>query len=212
MSRLLRIQLVLAVLLSASVAFAGRPILLVTPGGVWKAEVVNGVPGPWEAMPYDVIVQDLSPGGPVPPVVDPPVTDPVVVQIAALSKTTLKDAAEGTAVAAIVSSLSKLGLTGGDFAEALTMAAPIADRSLQAEGRITKWVKDATAITSDAAKLRAGLMSAFGITGATLDTIHAAALAGPDAAITAEALDWKQIIEIIQMIIQLLRNLGIIGG
>jgi len=66
-------------------------------------------------------------------------------------------------------------------------------------------------VSSDPAKLRAGLMSAFGITAATLDTIHQAAVAGPAEPLTAEALNWEQIIAVIQMIIQLLKNLGIIS-
>lgn len=212
---MLRKLLVLCVVLCLAIpAQAGRDILIVTPQGVFLVKMVDGVPHPPVVQELDVIVQDLVPGGgPVPPVIpDPPATDPVVIQIAAISKATLKDAAEGTAAAAIVSSLSKLGLTGDNFKEALLLAAPIADTSLQAEGRINKWVKDATAVSSDPAKLRAGLMSAFGITAATLETIHSAAVAPAGAAVTGEALNWTQIIEIIQLIIQLLKNLGILGG
>lgn len=208
------ISVLLIVLMLTQVAQAGRDILVVTPQGVFLIKMVAGVPQPPVAQELDVIVQDFVPGGgPLPPTDPiPPPDDPLVIQIAAISKATLKDAAEGTAVAAIVSSLAKLNLTGTNFKEALLLAAPIADTSLKAQGRVNKWTKDALAITSDPAKLKAGLVSAFGISAATLDTIHEAAMAGPTAELTAEALNWAQIIEIIQLIIQLLRNLGILGG
>jgi hypothetical protein len=206
----------LCVLAFASVAIAGRPILLVTPSGVFKAEVVNGVPGPWVAQEIDVIIQDLKPGGepgpgPDPGPVPPPVSDPVVAQIAAISKANLKDVKEATAVASIIDTLSKFGLVGSKFKEALELAGPIADTSMKAEGRINQWIKQALAVTTDAAKLKAGVSSAFAVSAETLDTIHAAAKAGPTAELTAEALDWAQIIQIITMIIELLRNLGIIS-
>lgn len=197
-------------------AFAeDRPIVLVTPSGVWQSIVTGGIPGPFVAMPYDVIVQ--GGGGPVssppvPPVVTPPVTPPedaVVQQIKTLSLA-LKDQREATAVAALVNSLSKMGLTGANFKQALEMAAPIADTSMQTGGRIAKWAKSATAITTDPVKLIAGLNAAYTVSPATLDTIHQAAQSEPGAAVSEEALDWAQIIQIIQMVLELLKGLGII--
>lgn len=196
-------------------AFAeDRPIVLVTPSGVWQSIVTGGVPGPFVAMPYDVIVQGSGPSAspPVPPVVTPPVTPPgdaVVQQIKTLSLA-LKDQREATAVAALVNSLSKMGLTGANFKQALEMAAPIADTSMQTGGRIAKWAKSATAITTDPVKLIAGLNAAYTVSPATLDTIHQAAQAEPGAAVSGEALDWAQIIQIIQMVLELLKGLGII--
>ncbi len=190
-----------------------RPILLITPQGVWMSTVTGGVPGPFVAMPYDVIVHR---GGvtPVPPVVDPPhvpnPTDPAVAQVAAISKAELKDKNEATSVAAIVNSLSKMGLTGANFKQALEMAIPIADTSLQAGGRLVKWSKSALAVTSDPSKLIAGLSSAFSINASTLETIYAGVKADPGSALPSEALDWAQIIQIIQMILDLLKNLGIV--
>lgn len=209
----------LCVFAVAAVAVAGRPILLVTPSGVFRAEVVNGVPGPWVAQEIDVIIQDLAPGAPVPPgpippgpiPPGPPITDPVVAQIHAISKATLKDVKEATAVASIIETLTKFGLTGAKFKEALELAGPIADTSIKAEGRINSWVKQSLLVTTDAAKLKAGVTSAFGVTAESLTMIQDAASAGPAAAVPEAALDWMQIIEIIRMIIELLRNLGIIG-
>lgn len=125
--------------------FAERPVLLITPSGVYQSVVKDGIPGPWVAQEIDVIVQGFGgPGTPPPKPPDipvPPADDPAVISVAAISKTGLKDKAEATAVAAIVDSLSKLGLTGSGFKEALEMAAPIADTSLKAGGRITKWAR-----------------------------------------------------------------------
>jgi hypothetical protein len=190
---------------------ADRPILLITPQGVWQSTVTNGVPGPFVAMPYDVIVQggnapDTGPG----PAPVPDATDPVVAQVKAISKTELKDQKEATAVAAIVNSLSKMGLTGSNFKQALEMSAPIADTSLQAGGRITKWAKAVLAVTSDPAKMAAGLASAFDVNSATLAAIHSSALDETGAAVSEEALDFVAIIEIIKMIIALLKSLGIV--
>lgn len=197
----------------AGVCFADRPILLVTPAGVWMAVVDStGKPGPWTPFTADVIVSGFgvnTPGG-VPPVVIPPVEDETVKQVAALSKS-LRDKEEATAVAAIVDSVAKLNLSATDFKQALEMSAPIADAALDAGGRITVWVKQATAITTDPTKLKAGLMSAFGMSQETLDSIYSAA-ATPDAVATGEAVNWTQLIAIIQMILTLLKNLGIGGG
>lgn len=194
--------------LLASACLADRPILLITPGGVFESKIVNGVPGQWVPLEVDVIVQGLKPGQPTPPVVTPPSDDPIVKQIAAISKAGLKDKDEATAVSSIVNSIAKLGLSPESFKQALEMSAPIADTSLGAGGRVTAWSKQALVITSDATKLKAGLISAFDIQQATLDSIHTAA-ANPDAVATGEALNWTQIIQIIQMILELLKNLGI---
>ena len=188
-----------------------RPILLVTPQGVYQSEVVDGVPGAWKPASIDVIVQGFGGGGntPIPP--DPPASDPQVLKIASLAKS-LKDQPEATAVAAVINSLAKLGLSGTDFVQALEMAAPITDKSLQADGRVTAFVKSSLEVTNSAEKMVAGLKSAWGIEGATLDTAHSAATRpeGSELPPEAAALDLAAIITIIQMIIQLLKNLGII--
>ena len=191
--------------LMASVCLAGRPVLLITPKGVYQSEVTNGVPGPWVPLEADIIVQGFT-NDPTPP--DPPSDDPVVKQVATISKSVLKDKEEATAVASIVNSIAKLGLSPDSFKQALEMSAPIADASLGANGRVTDWSKQVLAITSDAAKLKAGLTSAFDIQQATLESIHTAA-ANPEQVATGEAINWTQIIAIIQMILELLKNLGI---
>jgi len=203
-------SLLLALLCSAT-ALADRPIILVTPQGVWMAEVKNGIPGPFTSQNFDVIVQGFS-TTPIPiPDPRPPVEDPIVKQIAELSAApTLKDKTEATAVAAVVNSLSKVGLSGNDFKEALEMAAPIVDASLSSNGRIVSWVKRALTITAIPDKLKAGLKQAWNIDDSTLGLIDIAAESPKDAAVPEEALEWVQIIQIIQMIIQLLQNLGII--
>lgn len=202
-----------AILLSASFAHAAdRAILLVTPKGVFQADVVDGVPGQFRPAPYDVIVQGFGGGGgttPIPnPNPDPPQSDPVVQQIATISKATLKDSGEARALIAIIDSLSQNGLSGSGFKEAIELTMPIADSSLNAGGRLITWTKQALAVTSDAAKLKSGLQSAFSLSAAEVQQIARAVRTGETPA--EAAFDFTKIIEIITMIIALLKQLGII--
>lgn len=205
---MLRTPLLLLWCLMTSAVFADKPILLITPNGVFQSQVVGGIPGSWVPVEADVIIQGFNTGGPIPPVVTPPSDDPVVKQIATLSKSVLRDKEEATAVAAIVDSIGKLGLSPENFKQALEMSAPIADASLSASGRITEWTKQALAVSTDPVKLKAGIKSAFSIQQSTLDSIYTAA-SDPSAIATGEAVNWAQIIAIIQMILELLKNLGI---
>lgn len=202
-----------AMALSSAIAMADGPVLLVTPSGVFRSEVVNGVPGEWIPQQIDVIVQGYGPGATPTPVPKPPVpapSDPTVQKVAEVSKA-LKDAAEATSVAAIIDSLASAGVKEANLKEALDLAAGIADSALKAEGRVIAWVKAATKITADPAKLKAGLSSAWGIQAQTLEVIQQA-VASPDGAETAAALDLDaaKIIMIIKTILELLKNLGII--
>ena len=195
--------------LGSSAAMADGPILLVTPQGVYQSVVANGVPSPWTPHRIDVIVQGF--GGGNTPVPIPPVSteDPVVVNVAAVSKF-LKDAKEATAVAAIISSLVKAGVKPADMKEALSLAGNITDTATKADGRIVKWVAAALAITTDAEKLKAGLMLAWSIPSSSIEAVYEAAMQPAGTVITGEAVDFAQIIEIIQMIIALLKSLEII--
>lgn len=195
-----------------STCFADRPILLITPKGVYQADVTAGVPGPWQPAPYDVIIQGFGNGdggGNTPaPKPDPPSTDPVVQKIATLSKSVLKDASEAKALSAIIDSLASNGLSGDGLKEALNLTIPIADSSLNAGGRLINWTKQALEISTDAAKLKAGLQSAFSLSSLELQQIAQAVRTGD---VPAEAaFDFTKIIEIIGMIIALLKQLGII--
>ena len=202
----------LALVVSAS-CLADRPILLVTPQGIYQAEVTNGVPGPWRAVEMDVIVRgfDSPTPGPGPGPTPPPVDDPIVKQVTEITKATLSSKEEATAAAAIVDSLSKMGLTGADFKRALEMSIPIADSSLKSDGRLVSWSKQVLLVTTDAAKIQAGTKAAFGISAATIEAISAAA-ANPEQPIaeTSPAFDFAMIIAIIQAIMALLKQLGII--
>lgn len=200
---------VMSLLLSA-IAMADRPILLITPKGVYEAEVTNGVPGPWKAAPYDVIVQGFGGGGgttPIPPGDgDPPNTGDA--QLVAIAKATLKDQKEATFAAAVVDSLLKAGLDGAELKDALKLTAPIADSAANAEGRITKFFNQILEVSTDGKAIQTAITSAFSIAASTLDTIRAAAASSDPP--TGQALDFQAIILMIQGILQLLRNLGII--
>lgn len=214
MKTILRLMVFLSLVSSA---FAGtRPILLVTPKGVYQAEVVDGVPGPWRATDLDVIVQGFSVGGPpsgdpIPPSGDPPVNpDPVVAQIAAFSKATLKDKSEGIAIAALIEALQKANVAPANFKESFDMAITIADASMKSEGRLIAWKTGALKISEDPTKLKTGLQAAFGVSSVSLNQVADAAFLTEGAALPEEAKDFTQIIQMIQMILDLLRNLGII--
>lgn len=210
MTRLFSVML--AVVTMACSALADRPIFLVTPTGVYQSVVdASGKPGPWTPIAADVIVQGFSNQPNPGPTPIPPSSDPLVLQVATLSKTSLKDKDDATAIAALIDSIAKLNLPQQDFKESLEMAAPIIDASLGASERITKWTKAALLITTDPKLLKAGLADAWGVEQATLDTIHAAAT-NPTAETTEKAVNWAQLISIIQTILTLLQNLGIKGA
>lgn len=199
----------LSLVAMAGSAMADRPIFLVTPSGVYQSIVdKSGKPGKWEPIAADVIVSGFTNQPNPTPAPDPPTQDPAVLAIATLSKTDLKDKDDATAVAALIDSIAKLNLSQQDFKESLEMAAPIIDSSLGASNRITNWTKKALLITTDPKKLKAGLADAWGVEQATLDEIHAAATE-PTEANTAKAVNWAQLITIIQTILTLLQNLGI---
>jgi hypothetical protein len=193
---------------------ADRTVFLITPSGVYQSTVSNGVPGSWTSIDADVIVQGFTPGGnnnpspPTPPV--PPAEDATVLQVHAISAATLKDKSEATAVAAIIDSLVGMGLKGDQFVQAFDMSIPIADSSLNASGRLNTWLKQAFAVTKDPDKLKAGLLSAFKVSQSTITAIKNAAV-DPSQPATEEALDFAMIITIIQAILTLLRQIGVIS-
>lgn len=199
--------------MAAIVSAGERPVLLITPQGVYESKVVNGVPGSWVAVSADVIVQGFNnvpnpPGdGPKPPVE----VDKVIEQIQTVSKMVLKSTDEAVAVGTLLNSLQKLNLKPDEFKQALVMAAPIVDEALQTGGRINQWAKQSLAITTDVVKLKAGLLMAFEIPPGTFGSIQAA-LDNPSAPATEEAFNFLKIIEIIKLILDLLKNLGIGGG
>lgn len=192
-----------------------QPILLVTPKGAWQITVTDGVPGAVTPANFTVIVQGFGNGGgttPNPPTPDN--SDPVVTQVASLSAApALLNKAEGTAAAALVNSLSKMGLAGKDLKDALLQAAPIIDLQLKSGKRLSDWAKAVTTVTIDPGRIIAGLTKAWDIDPTVLSAIHSAALREELTAeqkAASESFDITAIFTIIQMIIQLLQSLGII--
>ena len=185
--------------------------MLVTPQGVWKANIVGGVPGAWLPKRIDVIVHGFGNGTPLPPGVPPdaPPSDPIVLQVAAVSKS-LKNQQEATSVAVLINALVKAGIQQKDFAEALDLSAKITDSALKADGRVIAWAKSATTITSDPMKLLVGLMLAWDIKSSTIDEINAAAQLPAGAVVTGEAINFMKLIETIKFLIELFKSLGFI--
>lgn len=199
---------VLATMMVCLPAMADRPILLVTPKGVFMSEVKDGTPGPFVSVPYDVIVQGFGSGGdtgsPNPPV--PPSSDPIVQAVATMTRSTLEKETEALAAATIVNQLVKSGISPDYLMDAIEMSAGIVDTSLKTEGRVAKWAKQLRAITADSTKIIAGVRLAFpGITDDQLKMIARAVSTGDT---PQEAIDFKVIIDLILMIIELFRNLG----
>ena len=201
-----------------SIASADRPIFLVTPAGVYQSIVSDaGIPGAWEKISADVIVTGF--GGNVPdtpkptpdaPKPEPDATDPIVKDIERISWDTLANNSQATAVAAVVDSIGKLGLTKKEFKEAMDMSIPIVDKSLNAGGALETWWIAVSKVTTDWQKIKAGVSATWDVDKESLSAIAAAAEGS--GVVTGEAVNWSQIIAIIQMILTLLKNLGIGGG
>jgi hypothetical protein len=202
---------VMAMLIATIAVAETKPILLVTPKGVFETQVVDGVPGVWKPSNADVIVQGFTNG--VPPVVKPPVddtpSDPVVSEVASISKSSLKDKTDAIALASLIDALQKSNLSQKDFNEAFEMSIPIVDSSLNAGGRLVLWRAKVAKVTTDPAKLKAGLQSAFNISAATLGQVSEYAF-DKNAEIPESAIELSKIIQIIQMIMDLLKTLGLI--
>lgn len=190
---------------------ADRPIFLVTPAGVFRSDIgPDGRPKPWEIITAYAIVDGFTPTEPQPPMPDPPtipvppVSDPIVEQIAAISKATIRDKNEATAVAAIIDTIVKMNLPASDFKEVFEIAISMADESLGLDRRMIEWTTQVFAVTEDPVKMKAGLVSAFGVDPETLHSIE-----------TGKSLDFAKLIMVLQKIVELIelfRNFGKFGG
>lgn len=210
MVRLIALLMVLVCCLPVS--GSDRPTLIITPGGVWQIDYEGDVPQAPRPVDYDVIVRGFDTGAPTPPKGDPPVQDsPAVQAVAAISKATLKDASEATAVYAIVEALKRSGLTGVEFSERLSDFAGLIDTQVGASGRITKWIDQVktAAKTSDGGlnpqDLLDGLKRAFPIDRATVAMVTAESAAAPGTPIADQAVDFAKIIELIRLILDLIK-------
>lgn len=171
---------VLALILSAP-AFADKPILLVTPKGVFLAEVTDGVPGAFAPANFDVIVQGFGGGGgpgspPVGPPT-PPVSDPTVKAITELAKAMLKNKEEATAVSAMIETLIAAGIKPDELKEAVKAYYGIVDQAINAEGRVIAFLDKLMELTVDPAKIKAGLSVAWAVEGSEVNRLREAARA-----------------------------------
>lgn len=204
--RLVLVLLSLTALLSDCLA-ADRPVLLITPKGAYQSTVTDGVPGPWG--PVTIEVDILIQGFGTPPTPrdepDPPDTDPVVLRVASISKTVLKNADEALQAAVLVETLQKQQFTeAAKFGETLVLIAGMADPQLKTEGRIVRWAEQVTAVTEDPVKLLAGTRSAFSLSSAEVQ--EATEGRQPE----GRALDIAKLMVIIEMILTILRATGIL--
>ena len=193
---------------------ADRPTLIITPSGVWQIDYDGDTPRAPRPVDYDVIVRGFStspgptPGDPVPPSTD----SPAVQAVATISKATLKDAAEATAVYAVIEALQGAGLTGPEFAERLSDFAGLIDTQVGASGRITKWIDQVIAATKaadgsvKAADLLTGLKRAFTIDRSAVALVSAEARDAPGTPITEQAVDFVKLIELIRLILDLIKT------
>lgn len=213
---MLRILCFLSVLTSSLCeCLADQPILLVTPQGVWQADVTNGVPGPFKEANFAVVIQgfDVGGGGGNSPIPKPPTpTDPLVVQVSKVS-ISLANKEEATAAAALVNSLSKAGLKDKELIEAMLLTSGIVDTQLKSGTRIRSWCESVSKITKDPKVLIEGLVLAWGVDINVLNAIESSRQDIPPTPEEQEALaafDIAAILAIIKMVISLLQQLGII--
>lgn len=210
-----RVNVFLAVLLFCLPALAAdRPTLIITPSGVWQIDYDGNVPQAPRPVDFDVIVRGFTPGhGPDVPVPDPPISDsPAVQQVTAISKATLKDASEATAVYSVVEALKGANLDGKEFADRLSDFAVLIDTQVGAGGRITKWIYQVITATKtadgsvSAADLLTGLKRAFPIDKATTEMVVAESAAAPGEVISERAVDFVKLIELIRLILDLIKS------
>ena len=192
---------------------ADRPTLIITPSGVWQIDYDGDTPQAPRPVDFDVIVRGFNTGGGPAPQPDPPSTDsPAVQAVATISKATLKDAAEATAVYAVIEALQGAGLTGPEFAERLSDFAGLIDAQVGASGRITKWIDQVIAATKaadgsvKASDLLTGLKRAFTIDRAAVALVSAEARDAPGTPITEQAVDFVKLIELIRLILDLIKT------
>lgn len=190
-----------------------RPLILVTPKGVWQSTPVDGIPGPWVPVDADVIIQGFNGDAPDPPLPPPP-SDSDVDQVTDLAKQYLKTAQEATAVSALVTAVADAS-TPAQFPAALKRGAITVDDFLDSDGRLRQFVDAALLVTEDPAKLTAGVNAAFSL--AEMDGFNRAVEAGDASLIPEsmsanprEALDFVAILELITMVIELLQKLGLL--
>lgn len=207
------------VAVQAAIFSADSPIFLVTPAGVFRSQPVDGVPGAWEQIDATVVVQgfgdDVNPGpGPSP---TPPLpTDPIVHQVVQLAKANSLTESECFSVAAFLDMFRQSGTSGDKLREALSESASLVDTSLAADGRVTSFLNAVCDITTDPAKITAGLNSVHGTPASIATHLADSALgkSAPDAirslAIPERlaAFDFTIIIKFLQMIFTFLQSIG----
>ena len=182
---------------------------------------MNGIPGPWTPLDADVIVQgfqtDPGPGpgpGPIDPTPPTPV-DPKVAEVAAITKAKGLSEKESLAVASLIQSLKQMNVSDSDFGTALDKSLGIIDPAMGAGGKIVAWGKEVSKVTTNPDTILAGLTAVYSsLPDASIVVANAAMnrvqLPAESQSVMAERLgfDVTAIIAIIQMVIQLLQQLG----
>lgn len=180
--------------------------------GMYRCDIVEGSdPAGWKwtriAANAILIADGGGPPVPSPPVPgppEPPTQDPAIKHITAISKAVLRDKEDATIIAAVIDLIVKMNLSEKDFKEAFEIAISMADESLNTEKRLINWTKQTFAVSTDPAKMKAGLVVAFGVEQETLNSIE-----------TGEAIDFAKLIMVLQKImelIELFKNFGKFGG
>lgn len=224
-----RLLLLVSLSCIASASLAAPPGLLVTPDGYYVVTI--GPDGkPVQEKITQVMVLGTAPtpppggGTPVPP------TDSVADRIATITTSELPDAGEATALAVALNAVSKRATSDADVEILMNTAVSVVGGSLNAKTRVDKWyaaVKAAPgfALTrSGLSSAIAGIVKAHSLDPTILKTVTNAAVEGFEDGKTTEqvaqglhavypnaAFDFTQIISLIMAILQLLKDLGILG-
>ena len=189
-----------------------KPILIVTPQGVWQINFVDGKPQSPIAADVTVIVQGFG-NDPAPKPPEPPVTDQTVDRVASASVSPyLGSKAEAVACAALIDSLGQAGLSGEQLKAAMKVAVPIVDTHMGSGGRVVSWSGKVLEITTDPAKIKQGLTKAWSLSEAAYTAMDAAVSGRDMAAAESEAvagIDIAKIMQLIMTIVTILQQLGL---
>jgi hypothetical protein len=207
--------LIICVLIAVfSAVSRGNDIFVGTNKGVWKVSVVDDEPKVqlvW-ALPTGSVL--VWPGVTKPPSPDPAPSD-LSKKVESISEGLLKNQLEARAVLSLVEIFNRPNADLSKFKTGMTRAVDLlSSQSLFPDNKFKEWNQRVLSelpqtVTKDhIAQISLGIRSAFNLPARSAITGSTTQANPPN----VERVDWVQLIQIIRMIIELLRDLGIFTG